>query len=386
MGRRLAGVDVVLDQLDLGLDAGVVGAQPLDPAVDVRQVQRLDRDAAALQQLLAEAHGVEGRRPRAQEADAQAAQAAHHPADRPEALQVSAKRRAFRVHGVPRGQAVFDAVLVQVVAGRHLAAERVAPPVQVHLGHVVVEGVDQHRHVQRGPAQRVGDGPLVAEVGQRHQHAVDAVTVLLEEVGAALRVVEALDAAIGRLLGRKGYHVEAFLRQHLQHGLASALTEMAGEKAAVADDEAKGDRGHGAYLLVRWMNRERGSEWKRGKRWVDLRHNQMSATNASIDEPAGRALTNNQLRLDPDRLMFLVVVGAAQGLDDADQLAHRLAAKLMQILVDGGERGAKIGCFGHAVKADHGQVARDLAAAATGYSHQTQGHLVVGHKDASMSG
>jgi hypothetical protein len=101
----------------------------------------------------------------------------------------SARTRLARIDGVQAGQGEGDAVLAQVVADRHLAAEGVAA-----VGLMVIfAGSSLKAWISTGtsqprPAQRVGDRALVAEVGQRHQHAVDLPRVLLEQVGALVRV------------------------------------------------------------------------------------------------------------------------------------------------------------------------------------------------------
>ena len=133
---------------------------------------------------------------------------------------------------------------VQVVAGRHLAAERVAPVGDGHLGRVVGEGVDQHRHVQAGPAQGVGDGALVAEVGQRDQHAVDLVAVRLEQIGALPRILQVSTLPVlGCLPASAQTAWMPSSLKDLQDGLAAAVAQVSREEAAVADDHAQG---HGA--------------------------------------------------------------------------------------------------------------------------------------------
>ena len=122
---------------------------------------------------------------------------------------------------------------------------------EIHLRHVVGKSVDQDRHVEAGPTERVGDGPLVAEIGQSDQHAVNGVAVFLEEIGAFLSIGQALNAAVLRLLRRQRDDFEALFLENAQHGLPSGLTKVAGEEAAVAYDEAKRDRFHWVILLDR---------------------------------------------------------------------------------------------------------------------------------------
>ena len=107
-----------------------------------------------------------------------------------------------------------------------------------HAADAVGEGVDEHGDVEPGPAQRVGDGALVAEVGERDEDAVDLVAVALERVGAELRLLEALDGAVVRRVGGRDDGADAGLLKHLEDCLAPRRAEVVGEEAAVADDDA----------------------------------------------------------------------------------------------------------------------------------------------------
>ena len=115
--------------------------------------------------------------------------------------------------GVPAGERVADAVLLQVVAGRHLAAEAVAPVLDRHQRRRVGRRLHQDRHVQVGHAQRVRDAALVAEVRQRHDDAVDLVPVPPEEVGARPRLGPRLDRAVLRVLRPEHDDLDARLLQ-----------------------------------------------------------------------------------------------------------------------------------------------------------------------------
>ena len=101
---------------------------------------------------------------------------------------------------------------------------------------IVVEGVDQHRHAQSGPAEGVGHGALVAEVGQRHQDAVDLVAVLLEQVGALLGVVQRFDGPAVRGVGRQMTGLDAVFFEDGEDLLAAGIAEVRGEETPVADD------------------------------------------------------------------------------------------------------------------------------------------------------
>ena len=153
-------------------------------------------------------------------------------------MQVANEVGAFGVHRVTGGEGVLDAILAQVVAGGHLAAEGIAPVGDGHDVRVVGEGLHEHGHVEFGPAQRVGNRPLVAEVGQGDEHAVDLVTVAAEEVGGFLGVGNAFDAAIGRFVGIDQNRLDALLGEHLDNGLAAAHAQVFGEETAIAHNDA----------------------------------------------------------------------------------------------------------------------------------------------------
>jgi hypothetical protein len=84
------------------------------------------------------------------------------------------------------GQAVTDAGLGQVVAAGHLAAKGVAPVGRGHLGGIIGKGVDQHRDVQVGPAEGVGDGRFLAEIGQGHEDPVDLIAMRSKQLCTAV--------------------------------------------------------------------------------------------------------------------------------------------------------------------------------------------------------
>ena len=156
--------DIALDGGQLLLRGIVVVLHAVDAAQDLRQVDGLDRDAMLLQNFLAVAHRVERRRTRAEGADAHVAQALHHAADAREPLQVFAEDVGVRRFGVRRGNGVRDAVLLQVIAGGHLAAEAVAAELDGHLRRGVRRGLHQHGDIQIGQPQGIGDGALLAEI------------------------------------------------------------------------------------------------------------------------------------------------------------------------------------------------------------------------------
>ncbi len=249
VGRHIGRLDIGLDIGQFGLDSGVVVTHGVDPAEEFVEIQRVDADAGVFEQLLAVAYGVEGGRPRAQSADAQALEASDHTTGGCESDQILLELDALGRYGVELGQAEGHAVLAQVVAERHLAAEAVAAVGDGHDVDLVRRGLDQNRHVEAGPSQRVDHGALFAEVGQRDHDAVDLLAVGVEEIGALARVFHALDAAEGRLFGRQGDDLEPGRFQHLDHVRAALLTQMAGEEASIADDQSQCYRFHVLFLL-----------------------------------------------------------------------------------------------------------------------------------------
>ena len=97
----------------------------------------------------------------------------------------------------------------------------------------------QHRHAEAGPANGVGHGALVAKIGKRDQDAVNPAGVLLEQVGAFLRVLQGFDRAeLGRG-GRQRDHANAVLFKDRDHFLPSAVTKMRRKKAAIADEKSE---------------------------------------------------------------------------------------------------------------------------------------------------
>ncbi len=146
---------------------------------------------------------------------------------------------AVGVDGVAVGQAELDAILIEVVGHRELAAEGVAATGDRQLARGVGEGMHQHRHAQAGEADRIGHAFFVAKVGQRHQDAVNAILVALKKLGALLSVGPALDRAeVGALL-IDNHNIDAKVSQPLQDFLAAFRHQRVGEEVAVANNHAQ---------------------------------------------------------------------------------------------------------------------------------------------------
>jgi hypothetical protein len=71
----------------------------------------------------------------------------------------------------------------QVVAHRHLAAKRVAPPLDHKLLEIVRVRLHKDRHVKSRQLDRVRHTLLIAKVGQADQHAVDLARMPPEQLG-----------------------------------------------------------------------------------------------------------------------------------------------------------------------------------------------------------
>ncbi len=107
-----------------------------------------------------------------------------------------------------RGERVGDAVLLEIVAGRHFAAEAVAAIGDGHLAGRVGRGLDQDGNVERGEAKRVGDGTLVAEIGQGDDDAVDHAGFRTEQLRAALGFFVRFDGTVLGLFRRESDNIE----------------------------------------------------------------------------------------------------------------------------------------------------------------------------------
>ena len=162
--RNAAHGGVVLDRIEFLLQLAVVVLHPAGPTERLRQVERLNRDAAGFEQLLAVTNCVESRGAGADRADARVPELAHNVAGRHETPQIGPEARIVRANRVQPGERIRDAVLPQIIADGHFAAKAVAPVADRHLAGVVIEGMNQDRHVQPGPPQGVGHGAFVAEV------------------------------------------------------------------------------------------------------------------------------------------------------------------------------------------------------------------------------
>ena len=96
-----------------------------------------------------------------------------------------------------------DAILVEIVGDRELAAEGVATARDVDLVDLVIAGLQQDRHAEAGIVDKFRDGDLVAEVRQADDEAVNDVALRPEMGGVAATVLARLHGAVLRRLDRQ---------------------------------------------------------------------------------------------------------------------------------------------------------------------------------------
>ena len=111
-----------------------------------------------------------------------------------------------------------------------LAAETVPPLLQGKLLHLIRVGVDVNRHGKAGELDRIGDGPLVAEVGQGYEDAVDFRAILPENPGARCRILPGRDDTVGRVFFRDGDDVDVSFLQFCEYLCAAPVLPVRPEK------------------------------------------------------------------------------------------------------------------------------------------------------------
>ena len=193
------------------------------------------------QNLLAVAHRVERRGPRADGADAQPPHPAR-PRGRRRRTSRGPSRKILRIRsfGVQRGERVRNAVLRQVIAGRHLAAEAVAAVGDGHLAGRI-GGRLNPAPARRAPAMRrvsamARSSPKFGSVTMTPSISRG---VLAEEIGAHVRFGARFDRAVAGFFGSHYHGFVAGLFERGDHLAAAALRQVAGEESAIADDDAE---------------------------------------------------------------------------------------------------------------------------------------------------
>src|SRR6202789_3017068 len=244
----LAYGDVLFDGGEFGLDGVVVVLGLLDAAHDLGEVEGLYGDAGAFEKFFGVADGVEGRGARADGAEADVAKTSHDAADGGEPLEVGLELCGVGGFGVERGERVGDAVLLEVVADGHLAAEAVAAEGDAHFARGVGRGLDEDGHVEIGQAERVGQAALFAEVWQRDDDAVDLGGVLLEEFSALLGVFVGFYGSVRGLFRGEHDGLNAHRFERSNHFKTPAGCEVAGEESAVSHDDSH------RHLTAHWFS------------------------------------------------------------------------------------------------------------------------------------
>ena len=194
-----------MDILQLGKQGRIVVGDLLGGKKDLRQVGGNNGDAAALEQLLAGAAGVEAKGTSSNLSDAAVAQATHYAADAGEFVHILLELLAIDAVGVEAGEGIGDAILIEVVADRDLAAEGIATAVEIDLVVVVVASLHKHGHIEFGTEEGVDDANFIAEVGEADQNAVDLIAVGAEELcipDAVLKGFDGTGARRGSIFGK----------------------------------------------------------------------------------------------------------------------------------------------------------------------------------------
>ena len=221
--------------------------EPADPPHHLRKIQCLDGNSCRLQDFFAVADGVERRRPGPNRPNPQPLQSLYHPAYRQKPLQVVAKLLRTRCFGMQCSQRIRNSVLRKVVARGHFSAETVAPVSNGHLGRRVRRGLHQHRHAEVRHPQRFGNGTLIAEVRQRHDDAVDFLSMLLKQLRATRGLLPRLHGAILGIAFPEKDGFDALGVERSDHLLPARTRQMVREKAAVANKDTEHHRWIGRF-------------------------------------------------------------------------------------------------------------------------------------------
>ena len=179
-GRHALPRGVALQAGGLGLELRLAGLQFPHSGKDLGQIGGFHGDAVALQGQFIDADGLEGRGSRTQRTDHQRLHAADNAAEPGEIVDVRRELPILGMDhvGLPHGER--HVVLAKDVHDRQLAAERIAPLAGRHLVQTIGIGLNENGHPCA--AQGRHGAVLVAEVGQRQDHAVDLVAVRLDEL------------------------------------------------------------------------------------------------------------------------------------------------------------------------------------------------------------
>ena len=226
-------ISIFLERVQLGFDFRFLVFHAANPAEEFGEVQCFHRYTAGFQQFFAVADGVESRRTGTESAHAEVFQPGDDFAGADELFQVIGKGLAVGGIRVQSGEGIVYPVLAQIIAAAHLAAEAVAAVLDAQFLDIIAPGMDQNGDVQVGPAEDVGDGALVTEVGQSHHHAFDLILVLDEEIGAGPRFIQVLHRSeFGSCVLREDNGFNTLFLQGFQNFGATLFTQRRREKTA----------------------------------------------------------------------------------------------------------------------------------------------------------
>ena len=108
----------------------------------------------------------------------------------------------------------------------------------VILPGIVGRGLYQHRYVEAARGEGVGDGALVAEIGQGDDDAVDLVAIFLEQRRAPLGLFVSLYCAVLAVFWPQHDGIHAGFGERLNHLFAARFRQLIGEKSTIADDDS----------------------------------------------------------------------------------------------------------------------------------------------------
>ena len=174
---------------------------------NLAQVNRHHGDATGLHDFLAGTAGVEAQGTCTNLSDAGMGEFSDHAAHGSKLVDVFHQQVAVDGISVQCGVGERNAILIEVVAHRNLATEGIAAAVQVNLVVLIVAGLHQYRHMQFGTTDGIDDADFEAEVGQRHDDAVNLVSVLAEEGGTFLAVFQGFHRPTGGGVTFVEYHI-----------------------------------------------------------------------------------------------------------------------------------------------------------------------------------
>src|SRR5271154_1097315 len=237
--RHSGGGHVFLNGLQLAHGVLVVIFHPADAPQDFGEIQRLNGNAGGFEQFFAVPDGIKRRGPRANGPNAQIPQPVYDPANAGEPGQISFELFRIRSHRVLGGQRVGNAILLEVVAGRHLSAKTVAAMRDGHFRGRVRRSLHQHRHIQSGEPQGICDSAFIAKVRQRNNYAVYALAGRAKQCSATFGFFMCLYGTVFAVLRAQNDHVNSGGLQNLDHLFPAAHCQMIGKKSAIADYETK---------------------------------------------------------------------------------------------------------------------------------------------------